>query len=300
MTGMPGTTGAAGQLDLPLQDVRLSALTWGPHDGPLALLLHGFPDTAWTWRHLGPELGAAGYRVVAPFNRGYAPSGLAPDDRYGVGALVRDTVAIHRHLRADSRAVLVGHDWGALAAYGSTALAPGLFGRTVTLAVPPAPAISRSLTAGRLARQLVASRYMGIALVPGWGERRHAATVADLWQRWSPGYDATSDLGHLAAALPDATHWTAALRCYRGTLAPWAAWRRPYAREHRAALQAAPEGNLLFLYGDRDGCLRPELLAAAAGAVPAAQLVPDTGHFLHLEAPELVNAAIRQHVGPAR
>ena len=48
----------------------------GPGDGPLVVALHGFPDTAWTWRHLGPHLAARGLRVVAPFLRGYAPSGL--------------------------------------------------------------------------------------------------------------------------------------------------------------------------------------------------------------------------------
>ena len=51
---------------------------WGDASAPLAVLLHGFPDTQHTWRHLGPELAAAGYHAVAPALRGYAPSGLAP------------------------------------------------------------------------------------------------------------------------------------------------------------------------------------------------------------------------------
>src|SRR5918998_3449600 len=55
--------------------------------GPLALCLHGFPDSAWTWRHLLPALADAGFRAVAPFLRGYAPSGLARDDRYAIGEL---------------------------------------------------------------------------------------------------------------------------------------------------------------------------------------------------------------------
>ncbi len=116
-------------IDLALPGLRLSALTWGPDDGPLALLLHGYPDTAWTWRHLGPELAADGYRVVAPFTRGYAPSDLAPDGRYGVGALVQDALAVHRLLGADDRAVIVGHDWGALTTYGAMHRAPGAFRR---------------------------------------------------------------------------------------------------------------------------------------------------------------------------
>ena len=68
-----------------LDDVRLSALTWGS-EGPLAVLLHGFPDTAYTWRHLGPALAEDGFRVVAPFTRGYAPSDCPGDGPFGVAA----------------------------------------------------------------------------------------------------------------------------------------------------------------------------------------------------------------------
>ena len=63
---------------LPTHDVH--CLTWGPDDGPLAVALHGFPDTAHTWRHLGPHLAGLGMRVVAPHLRGYAPSGLAGEE----------------------------------------------------------------------------------------------------------------------------------------------------------------------------------------------------------------------------
>ena len=93
----------------------------GPAGGPLALCLHGFPDSAWTWRHLLPELAGAGYRAVAPFMRGYAPTEVPEDGRYQTGALVADAVALHEALGGDGRAVLIGHDWGAMAAYGAAA-----------------------------------------------------------------------------------------------------------------------------------------------------------------------------------
>lgn len=282
------------RLELHAGPQRLAALTWGPPDGPLALLLHGFPDTAWTWRHLGPTLAAHGYRVVAPFTRGYAPSAPAHDGRYDAGALVADALAVHRTLGADERAVLVGHDWGALTAYGVARHAPGTFRRTVALAVPPAPALVRALRADLLLRQLVLSRYVGEALAPGWGERRLSAGVAGLWGRWSPGYDASVDLAHLADTLPDRAHWTAALGYYRATAAPWSATTGPYAAAHRACLAAS--GATLFLYGDTDGCVLPELLARAARHVPAAQLVRGTGHFLHLEAPGAVASAVRSYL----
>lgn len=80
-------------------------------EGPLALCLHGFPDSAHTWRHLLPALADAGFRAVAPFARGYAPTSLAADHDYQLGALVADAVALHTALDGDERAVIIGHDW---------------------------------------------------------------------------------------------------------------------------------------------------------------------------------------------
>ena len=85
--------------------VELAYLACG--EGPLALCLHGFPDSAHTWRHLLPELARAGFHAVAPYMRGYAPTGVAPDGRYELGALVADAVALHEALGGDERAVLI-------------------------------------------------------------------------------------------------------------------------------------------------------------------------------------------------
>ena len=66
------------QLRIDANGLTFAALAWGEPDATLALLVHGYPDTAHTWRHLGPELAEMGYRAVAPFTRGYAPTDLAP------------------------------------------------------------------------------------------------------------------------------------------------------------------------------------------------------------------------------
>ena len=92
--------------------------------GPLALCLHGFPDTAHSWRYLLPELANAGFRAVAPFMRGYAPTSLAPNGAYQTAALATDAKALHEALGGDSRAVIIGHDWGAPATYGAAILEP--------------------------------------------------------------------------------------------------------------------------------------------------------------------------------
>src|SRR3954453_4000847 len=124
-----------------LDGIEFAYLACGD-DGPLALCLHGFPDTAWTWRHLLPELAAAGVCAVAPFMRGYAPTEVPADGRYQTGALAADAIALHEALGGDGDAVLVGHDWGAMAAYGAARHATQRWRRVVTLAVPPADALA--------------------------------------------------------------------------------------------------------------------------------------------------------------
>src|SRR3954466_12186117 len=91
---------------------------------PLALLLHGFPDSAHTWRHLLPALAEAGFRAVAPWTRGHPPTAVPADGHHSVATLAADANALHEALGGDADAVLVGHDWGAITAYGAAATEP--------------------------------------------------------------------------------------------------------------------------------------------------------------------------------
>lgn len=280
------------EVQLRARGMTFAALAWGPPDGPLALCLHGYPDTPHTWRHLGPYLAARGWRVVAPYTRGYAPTSLAPDGDYRLGALAADAAALHAVLGGDERAVLVGHDWGAATAYALGAHSPGLFRRMVTLAVPPIAPSSRHLPL--LPRQLRLSWYMGFQLLPGISERSLGRVIPKLWRDWSPGYDASEDLPHVFAALGGPGRRTAALRYYRAFFAHAAASALRRRRSPRPRRSSAPTP-VLFLYGDRDGCLLPELSARAAAVLSPpsrAHAVGGAGHFLHLERPEVVNPLI--------
>ena len=102
-------------------------------DGPLAICLHGFPDHAYSFRHLLPDLAAAGFRAVAPFMRGYAPTSAPADGRYHSALMARDAVELIGALGAE-RAYLIGNDWGAGAVVGATALAPERVIKLVTIA----------------------------------------------------------------------------------------------------------------------------------------------------------------------
>jgi pimeloyl-ACP methyl ester carboxylesterase len=293
--------GESDTLTLALNGRIAAALTWGPQDGPLALLLHGFPDSARTWRHLGPYLVERGWYAVAPYLRGYAPSSLASDGSYQVGALARDAIELRDALRGDERTVIIGHDWGSMAACGASNAAPEKFAAVVLLAVPPLAALVRRARPGpRLLRslpvwlqQLPRSWYMAAAQVPLVSERLGTSLITLLWRRWAPGYEHDADLRAALEALPTVRHRRAALAYYRALWNPLYRSAR-YRREQRQAHQPMT-ARTLYLHGAADKCVRPDLGAAALDVLPEGsihQVIPGAGHFLHLERPELVNRQI--------
>jgi pimeloyl-ACP methyl ester carboxylesterase len=265
--------------------------------GPLALCLHGFPDCAYTWRHLLPALADAGFHAVAPFLRGYAPSGVPADGAYGLGALIADASALHDALGGTEDAVLIGHDWGAEVAYGAAALAPGRWRRLVTLGVPPA-ALDPLLFSdfGQLKRFW----YMFMFRDPaGLAESVVAADgmsfIDQLWREWSPGFDAGEHLALVKQALAGPANLAAAIGYYRanGPTAGQPAGVR-YEREQAAVGQQAPQPTL-YLHGANDGCVRADLARGAERVLAPfsrVEVIEDAGHFLHLERPGRVDELI--------
>lgn len=133
--------------EVEVNGVRLHVAEQG--EGPLVLLLHGFPESWYSWRHQFAPLAEAGYRVVAPDQRGYARS-EQPErvDAYTVLHLLGDVTALIKALGAE-QAVVVGHDWGAPVAWSAAALRPDLVRGVVGLSVPPLPAGPSPLEAAR-------------------------------------------------------------------------------------------------------------------------------------------------------
>ena len=265
--------------------------------GPLALCLHGFPDTARTWRYLLPELAAAGFRAVAPFMRGYAPTAVPDDGRYSIGTLADDAIALHEVLGGDGHAVLIGHDWGAEAAYTAAVAAPDCWRRLVTLAVPPA-ALDPVLFSDY--EQL--KRFFYIFLFrdsPGLAEKIVAADgmafIRRLRQDWSPGFDAADCLEHVRESLADPASLSAAISYYR---APQALDSPGSAGPHEAATpptaRCAPQPTL-YLHGAADGCISVDLVRnAGRHLAPDSRMkvIQGAGHFPQVEQPEEVNQNI--------
>jgi pimeloyl-ACP methyl ester carboxylesterase len=263
---------------------------------PLAMCLHGFPDTAWTYRYLIPELVAAGYRPVAPFQRGYFPTQVPADGRYQTAVLGLDANALHQALGGDNRAVIIGHDWGAPATYCAVNAEPQRWSRVVGMSVPPGGVIAQAMFNPQQVKRswymFFFQHFLSDIVVP----LNDLAFVDMLWTDWSPGYNSTEDLAYVKSALRDPANVSAALGYYRAALGD--GYKDP-------ALDAVQAGGgqpiaqpVLYLHGANDGCIGVEFATGATAAFTTAdsrvEVVPNTGHFLQLEQPAIVNSLIVQ------
>lgn len=275
-------------------DVAYLTTAGADPSAPLALCLHGFPDAAPTWRFLLPALAAAGYRPVAPWLRGYAPTAVPADGLYQVGALASDAVGLHAALGAGPDAVIVGHDWGAMATYAAAGWQPTLWRRAVAMAVPPAGAMFGGFTSYDQLKRSFYMFFFQSPLAEGVVAADDLAFIDRLWADWSPGHDASGDLPAVKDALRDPANLAAALGYYRATLGTGPT--DPSLDEAQAGWMTPTPIPTLYLHGRDDGCLGAELVEGAEAHLPApgsrAEILDGVGHFLHVEQPDVVNARI--------
>jgi pimeloyl-ACP methyl ester carboxylesterase len=270
-------------------DVELALVDRG--EGPLVVVLHGFPDSVGSMVGLCETLADAGFRAVAPAMRGYAPSSLPPRPRTTPVDLARDVLAIADALN-EEELLVVGHDWGAVTAHTVATLAPHRVGRIVMAGVPHTHTVLTRPTPAQLWR----SRYMLQFQLPALPERVVARDglrwIDDLVRRWSPGWDPTPEqLATIRAGLEGPGRVGAALGYYRGI--PVAIADRDV---RRIVLGDVPVPALL-IRGGEDHCMGPDRFDPPGprftGGVRLAT-IPGAGHHMHVEAPE----AFADHVLP--
>jgi pimeloyl-ACP methyl ester carboxylesterase len=283
------------QHSISANDLNISYFAAGlDNDGPLVICLHGFPDSAHTWRHLLPRLADAGYRAIAPFLRGYAPTEVPSDGRFQTAASAMDALALRDALGGGADSVIIGHDWGAVITHIAANVRPDAFAKVVTMAVPPGNAVGVAFLSNLA--QIKRSWYMFFFQHPFADfvvGANDLAYIDMLWADWSPGFDATEELALLKPGLRDPANLQAALGFYRATLG--AGYNDPALQSAQDMSSTIPPQPLLYLHGRTDGCMGAEVAEFAAAELTSnarAHFVDGAGHFLHLEKPNEVNDII--------
>lgn len=263
-------------------------------EGPLALCLHGFPDTAWAYRHLLIDLAEAGFRAVAPFMRGYSPTEIPSDGVYQTGALSADACALHEALGGDESAVIIGHDWGAPAAYGAANYEPQRWRKVVGAAVPPGGGLGAAFFDYTQVKRSWYMFFFQHALSDLVVPHNDMAFIDGLWSDWSPGFDGTEDIAKVKEALSDPANLAAALGYYRATLGDG-----PRSETYAAAQSAGgtiPGQPLLYLHGENDGCVGLEVAEGAKAELNVSgssfEVIRNAGHFMLVEQPQVANKLI--------
>ena len=266
--------------DLDVNGVRLHCVVEG--EGPLVLLLHGFPETSRAWRKQMPAL-TKRFRVVAPDLRGFGasdkPKGIAA---YRTSVVAEDIVALIHALGAE-RAHIVGHDWGGAVAWTLATLHPEAVDRLVALNCPHPAVMQRALRSNWT--QIRKSWYIfafQLPWLPEWSFRRGGAkALKDSLRRTAMRPDTFSDvdLDEYARAFSASGAATAAINYYRA-----------------AARSRLPRGKIkaptLVIWGENDFALGIELTRGMDDlfeSQPRIELVADAGHWVMEERPEVVN-----------
>lgn len=255
-------------------------------EGPLVLLLHGYPDNAWTWEHQMPALAAAGFRAVAPFLRGYPPTEVVPGGYHDRATLALDIVGLIDALGAGQPCHLVGQDWGAALSYGVLAAFPERVRKAVLMAIPHPAMIATSLTDPA---QIHRAFHWWFFQLPGLPETALPADdfafIDYLWNDWSPGHGDAIHIARIKAMLARPGVVEATLDYYRAAFNP--ARQDPTLAGLRARLDGPITVPTLALCGADDVRVGPMSGQAHCFTGPYRfDAVPDCGHFLHRERPD--------------
>ncbi len=290
--------------DVSANGIRLHVAECGPPGAPLVVLLHGFPECWWTWRHELPALADAGFRAVAVDLRGYGDSDKPPRG-YDLWTLAGDVAGLIRAL-GESSARIVGHGWGGVIGWTVTALHPRVVAALAVLAAPHPLAVRRAVVRDpRGQGRALLGRPGGVlaAQLPRRPERRlranGGARVETLLRaRAGASWVGTDDFAaHVegmrrAVQVPGVAH--SSMEYYR-----WAVRSqvRAEGRRFAAAVARTPTVPVLQVHGAADPYLLERTAADSrrwAGPHLRYEVLDGTGHFPHREQPAVVTALLRE------
>jgi len=263
--------------------IRLHAVAAGPTDGPVVILLHGFPEFWYGWRRQIEPLAAAGFRVIVPDQRGYnlssKPAGVAA---YGLTELVSDVIAIADQL-GQEKIFLAGHDWGAAVAWSAALLHPQRVAKLAVLNVPH-PSVMRKFLSTR-PRQILRSWYMSFFQLPWLPEALFSAFhfrvgSRSLLRSSRPGTFSAEDLAQYRSA------WSRP-----GALTAMINWYRALFRTRVKFPDKSVRVPTRILWGERDDFLLHEMAHESLRYCANAELFTfaNASHWLQHEEPARVS-----------
>ena len=278
--------------DVPTNGLRLHVVQCGPTDGPLVILLHGFPEFWETWHKQLPALVAAGYRVWVPDQRGYNLSDkLRGISNYTIPKLAADVMGL---LDAAGRrqAHLIGHDWGAVVSWYLAAQYPERLASTTIINVPHPAAGARNLW--RVPTQLLHSWYIFFFQLPWLPEQ--------LFRRrnWAFGRRTLAGTARPGTFSPEEITRYVAAWAQPGALTSMINWYRAMRRSGRLHWTRI-EGPLQVIWGKKDVFLKARLAELSMQECANGQLhfFPEATHWVHLEEPAAVNDLLLKFMAAA-
>ena len=269
--------------------LRFHCVTAG--EGPLVMLLHGFPEFWYSWRHQIPALAAAGFMVVAPDLRGFndsdKPAGI---EAYRMSAIVEDVAGLCRAFGRE-QAVVVGHDWGGAVAYAFAMANPDMTRALAVLNCPHPADFSQALMGGKNLEQMKKSWYMFFFQFPEIPEQVLAADNFRLLKAFAysqarRGTFSTKDLKAYTEAFSKPGALTGGINWYRAML------RRPLPPARLFPPISAPT---LVIWGERDHFLGKELTRGMKRHFTGrfrVRYLPGVSHWVQQEVPGRVNALL--------
>lgn len=273
-------------------DLKFTGKAMG--QGPVVLMLHGFPDSIATFDTQLPALAGAGYRAVAVTLRGYEPSSQPADGDYHGIRMAEDVIAWIDQLGGEP-VHLVGHDWGANIASATAALAPAKLASLTMIAVPHPVRFGEAFATNP--EQQARSGYIMEFQTPGFEDRIVAddcAYLETLWHRWSPGWTIPAvTLVAMKATFAQPGVGRAALEFYRQAFDT----SSPAALQSHALFAKPIDVPTLGICGEDDGCIAADIFETAMrdedfSAGVQVERIIGAGHFTHAEAPDAVNSLL--------
>lgn len=263
-------------------------------EGPLVILIHGFPEFWYSWHHQIPALAEAGFRVIAPDMRGYNLSEKPPGVKSYREETLADDIAGLVEMTGADQATIVGHDWGGAVAWSVAGLRPEVVTKLVVMNAPHPLALRREL---RSPSQLLKSWYFFFFQLPWLPEavfRMRDFAVLERTLRQGPVRPETfsdDDIQRYKDAMARPGALTATINYYRAALR-----RNPFRVGESASKITTPT---LLIWGEQDSYLGLGLTEALDDWVPGIRVerIADASHWVQLDAPEKVNQLMLDFLG---